>query len=1346
MSDFLQQRDYDWTRPTNLQAYELLVRGFPTTGEGARVAAAVGLPVETASEHEPSGPFWRTLLDRATAAGQLSALIIQAMNALFASGRPEMSVVGQQLTAILAGQSVDPEPPEEPAAGKSSEAFDEERWLAGLWPAGDDPEHDGEVVSVEQARQIFVEKFCDPRSSTRIPVKPEQIARVEPIVEGRAFRFDLLEYGTEGRCTAQMYLGLSELAGRLWTQEANALVRLSAHRHQAFPEVLDGMYRDQDSIGIVVSRSGGEPLDPETIRWMRATPDFALRCVEMLADGLRYLHGHGMMHRAIWRGALELVRNEHDVAVGVRLTRFEMSAFLASILDPARYSGRREKSAIQRYYHYNGAASLLACPPERLGPLLGIEQTGIFENYWSDVYSLGIVAYEWFVGDLPVEAFASKLGNGKESVTPILVRNACQLFGQSIKEAHHVPRTLRDLLLKMLGVDQRPRSTSFEVVASLATGHEDIVYGWGKEEEKRPFLVSIAPQLMTEYLRVPEWQGLHSDPDILFDQLERKIEQDLAPAYLLHEPDGAGAFLDGGDPVRQAESTYVLLGTVAVYFCQLFSRAGKQADWVLHISYAVDRSNPKVRTIACNPLQRPIRGVRVVHYQKSGEVDPRLGPRNHPLWTPLLKEVAVRSRPPEWQHAFKEGLEWWLRLQRASTEVHCYAYEKVTNEGTDDPTTVRLRIDRARDRRWIELDEMRYIVASERNGRPEFGDFFDTLEERGLETLVTWLRDEDGEPAGRAREESAPEGQIEEFVNSDEVVVKVRNNPPPRRGWLRPKADIGADVLLGRQHQARDRLHANSQLLNAFYEPWSIRGSRVPWAKAGAQLSPEGRSREILKDMLATFPFYALQGPPGTGKTTIVVNAVLEFLKRKPSARILVSAQSHYALDELAGRVMEALKSDDGPTVITAVRVLSGKSETRVSDRLRALGDAEQAEKYLHQVAKRHRRQLQDLFSDELVKIAEEWKDAARDSLPEVRDHIWRGSNVIFATCGTSTEDIVGVQADIDRFDWVVVEEAGKAWPAELAMPLTHGWRWTLVGDPKQLPPFGREDAKRVYERWKRASRQQHYDSLAGNEAFEATFDMLGRLFEKAKEANRGARTDPGRTDAGVHRRRPWPVDMLDLQFRMHEDIARIVSDVFYDGDIKTCSALRNVPPDHGLSQPDFLADRTVAWLDTGRVEICRHEERQWWNGGEVEVVKALLKQAGDVLLGADSEQRLAILSPYHAQNRKLGVRLPAEYRELIHTTDSFQGREADVVVVSLVRTNDNPFDAGARKRIGHLADQQRMNVLLSRARKLLVLVGDFEHFKLTADTKWPAVCRVVEELQGRIPSSRVTRLLGGGA
>lgn len=1396
MNDFLSQRVYDWERPDSVRVHQLLFDAFPTARDAARVALAAGLPLAAVSKDVPSGPLWHQLLDAAAAADRLPTLILLAIGALPVADHPELAVTRDELTAIVAEPTkVEPQVehsaagPEDDTAGRGGESFDEQSWIASLWPPDEEPVDAEEAVDCERALGIFKAKFCDPSSATRIPVDPEKVFGVQPIIEGKAFRFDL-EYDGK-RCWAQMYLGLTDFAGRLWAQEANALVRLSANRHVALPEVLDGLVRDRDGIGLVVSVRQGRSLDRAQLRRLRDNPELALRCFGLLADALRELHGQQMVHRAIWREALELIDDDNNAPRAIQLARFEMSAFLASLLDPTTHVDVREVRAIRQYYLRGGTASLLACSPEKLGPLLGVEETSAEVDYRSDIFSLGIVAFEWFIGELPVEAFARELG---QTLDLGRFRRAYGILKDSVTDAPDVAEPLKELILRMLRFDSTTRPTAFDIVNDLATHHETIVHVWGRESEQRPFLLSISPQHLTEFLRVPEWQALSPNPDIRFEQLKQRLERDLVGARLLHDPNGAVGRLKGGDPDAQAQSVYVLLGIQAIYFCQPFIRNDQEVDWVLHVNYAVDATDLGVSDIGCNPLQRRVAAVRVVHYRKSGEVDPEVGPRNNPNWRPLLNEVTFQNPDPIWYPGFKAGLDWWVDLQRASLDVRKYPYVQVPSEGR---RLVRLQVDLERDETWIEGHGMRHVLARDRRGRPEFGNFFGTLEERGHQTDVTWVEDEKGRP-GRGREDGpAPAGEVVNRLNPHEIEVRVLGKAyPPRRGWLRPKDDIASDVLLGRQVKARANVYASPQLLTSLYEPRSFRGSRIPWARAGRELSEEGRGREILKDLLSTFPFYALQGPPGTGKTTIVANAVLEYLRRHPSARILVSAQSHYALDELAGRIHELLgrngntgdggvpSNEAGEGVAGGnreraggagsrgagrigandlaigeailVRVVSEKTEIQVRESLRGLGDAQQATERLALIGaapgqlRRH-----GGFSEELLKLAAEWKKTAEASLPEIRDHLWRGANVIFATCGTCTETMLGTQSEIDSFDWVIVEEAGKAWPAELISPLVHGRRWTLIGDPNQLPPFGKQDAERVLGRWKRAPAAKWRAKRVEIDGFDAAFDLFGRLFKEAvsvktqdPEDDVEEAGDPERSRERVFERRRWPVDMLDVQFRMHEHIARVVSEGFYGGKIKTCSALRNIPPQHGLRKPDFLAERAVAWLDTGGVEICRHEERHWSNAGEVAVVKALVGKAEKELFGPSyvDEERIAILSAYHAQNDLLRQRLPSRFRELVHTTDSFQGREADIVIVSLVRTNDEGQGPDlALRRIGHLQDAQRVNVLLSRAKKLLVLIGDFNHFSQTVDTKWPTVCAIVKELGGRVESQAVEKLLGRG-
>lgn len=1377
---------FDWLDQRNIRLYQLLVEAFPTTNSAAPLAALAQLPVPVEPGESPSGPLWYMLLGQAAKTGGLPVLLLSAMSLVHGSDAAESSAVRDQLAALVRELMAPPAPFD---ARPAAEGPSGPSPLEALWEIGGDDADDQEV-SVEQARELFEEKFCNPHSATRLPVKPEQIYGVETIVDGKAFRFDV-EYGEHGRCVAQMYLGLGDVGHRLWSQEANALIRLSGRRHLALPVVVDGIVRERDGIGIVVSKTRGKPLDAATAAWIRASPDFAVRCFSLLADGLRTLHGHGMIHRAIWRGALDLDRNDRGVPKGAQLTRFEMSAFLASLLDPVRQSDPRERRIIQRYYRRGGAASLLACSPEQLGPLLRIGRSSGFIDFRTDIYSLGVIGYEWFVGELPVKAFLARLGDPSGSPTSTQFREAYRVLEDGVAKASTLPAPLQDLLLEMLRFEHRTRPTSFDVVDRLAANYDRLVHESRKAKDESTYVVSIAPKYFVQFMRVPEWTDLSPDPTIQFEQLKHRIEKDLAPSRLLYVPEGAGRYLAGGDPDRYAESKYVLLGTRAVYFCQRFVEpahqgVGRNIDWVLHINYAVDATEDKLRDIGCNPLQRNIRSVRVVHYRKSGEVDPDLGRRKNPLWTPNLDHVTFESEAPAWYPGLQAGLDWWLALQQAQTDVHMYPFQRVRPEeagSVASSQTVRLRVDVPRDQAWIETNELRDILAAIPPGRPEFGDFFATLEERGLGLDVTWRRDRDGRPQKPEAGQPPATGRVVKRINRHEIEVEVDGDFPPGTGWLRPKSDLASDVLLRRQRNSRGEVYASPHLLSSLYDPWSFRGTRKPWVHAGAPLSDEGRSREILQDLLSIFPFYALQGPPGTGKTTLVSHAVVAYLERHPSARILIAAQSHYALDELATRIDELLggwqtkgrfpgaadagaplgarpaadpdwlaqpegdaeagrPGDDWSDHPILLRVASRKTEGQVRESLKGLGDAELAENCLEAIRSPERlRRIPEPFRG----LAAEWRNVAAQSLPAIRDHLWRGANIVFATCGASTEDLLGTHAELDHFDWVIVEEAGKAWPCELLMPMAHGRRWTLIGDPKQLPPYAKDDVVRIYEAWKARPQRRLRPSFAGDEAFEATFELFERLFRRL------APGDPDITETEMFRRGRSPVDMLDTQFRMHEDIARIVSDCFYDGAIATASGLRDVGAAHGLRSPDFLADRAVAWLDTGAVQECRHEEKHrasWRNPGEASVVRALLAECGNALIGRRDvpEKRLALLSPYRAQNDLLSARLPAKLRPLVHTTDSFQGREADIVVVSLVRTNDHPADEGARNRIGHVADPKRANVMLSRPRKLLVLVGDFDHFKGTTGSPWPRVCETIEKLGGIVPSTHVDRLLRGHA
>nr|VFK79286.1 MAG: AAA domain-containing protein [Candidatus Kentron sp. SD] len=198
------------------------------------------------------------------------------------------------------------------------------------------------------------------------------------------------------------------------------------------------------------------------------------------------------------------------------------------------------------------------------------------------------------------------------------------------------------------------------------------------------------------------------------------------------------------------------------------------------------------------------------------------------------------------------------------------------------------------------------------------------------------------------------------------------------------------------------------------------------------------------------------------------------------------------------------------------------------------------------------------------------------------------------------------------------------------------------------------------------------------------------------------------------------PVEKPTHQFPMRSDIANLVSEVFYEGELKTDDStnkeerFRSVM---GLIRlPRYLKkEKSLYWIDTGPPGegLALEEPSQRWNQGEVTVVNNLLN---DLTKGLPEEQKptlvksnhLAILSPYLQQVYKLEHALGSDFSGAVHTVDAFQGQEADIVIVSMVRCNRHKKQ---RQQLGFLTRPERINVLFSRARYLLIIVGSFDHF-----------------------------------
>lgn len=280
-------------------------------------------------------------------------------------------------------------------------------------------------------------------------------------------------------------------------------------------------------------------------------------------------------------------------------------------------------------------------------------------------------------------------------------------------------------------------------------------------------------------------------------------------------------------------------------------------------------------------------------------------------------------------------------------------------------------------------------------------------------------------------------------------------------------------------------------------------------------------------------------------------------------------------------------------------------------------------------------------------------------------------STLVGATClGIAS---LGSNVEIN-FDWVIVDEAGKATPPEILVPICLGRKIVLVGDHKQLPPVVDEALLKLQDKERMNINKE---------------DLELSLFEYL-EKNLNADCK----------------NILDEQYRMNPIIGDLISKLFYESKLvsKTSKKEKTIPLKMYESKP-------LVWLSTAS-RPDRKEERisdSYRNTCETKLIFEQLLEIDKELDELKLKKETAIIAGYRGQRDSLTRLYESSYKVKFHnmsieinTVDAFQGRETDIVFYSVVRSND----AG---KLGFLKDIRRLNVAFSRARELLVVVGDHQ-------------------------------------
>jgi AAA domain/Protein kinase domain len=421
-------------------------------------------------------------------------------------------------------------------------------------------------------------------------------------------------------------------------------------------------------------------------------------------------------------------------------------------------------------------------------------------------------------------------------------------------------------------------------------------------------------------------------------------------------------------------------------------------------------------------------------------------------------------------------------------------------------------------------------------------------------------------------------------------------------------------------------------------------------------LTPEQRVRDIVNRILASDGVFCLQGPPGTGKTTIITEVVAQTLERNPRARILVCAQAN---DAVANAIEKTLKVRDKLKrdwiVVRDVR----------AERAREEGPWAGFDAAYKEFVGRVKSGTRLFPAPEPGRPAqEEWVNCVEHRARNVGDDYHGLVQVWGTTTARSSRPLDGL--DGETYDLVIIDEAAKATVGEVLVPIVHARKLLLVGDQKQLPPFLEDTTTKALQE-------------LGISEDQAKYSLFEHLFGLVPADHR---------------------DMLDMQFRMHPSIGDVVSQLFYDGKVKNGPGTADRPLPDGV----FNREHRVMWVDVegrdykvGKTSRANDQERE-------AIVELLTRLDGDARR-ANVKLEVAVIAAYRGQADKLQADLKGAdkkwtaLRVKAATVDSFQGREADVVLYSLVRTGE------AERRF--LADGRRFNVALSRAKSLLVMVGD---------------------------------------
>jgi len=518
-------------------------------------------------------------------------------------------------------------------------------------------------------------------------------------------------------------------------------------------------------------------------------------------------------------------------------------------------------------------------------------------------------------------------------------------------------------------------------------------------------------------------------------------------------------------------------------------------------------------------------------------------------------------------------------------------------------------------------------------------------------------------------------------------------------------------------------------------------------------LKQQQKQLEAVAKTLIAKDLALIQGPPGTGKTTVIAEIIWQTLRRDPQAKILITSQTNLAVDN-------ALERIKGKKLVRPIRIGNtdkfedeGKvySNERIKDWIKAKTDSVEEKQNSDNAVCEWIENVKAKSSEKekYSKAIAKWKKGLDEKDLLIKNTFsnayYKYVNVFAATCSEcgsprfseayqNTFQKNSENQGEPEFDIVIMDEASKATPPELVLPLTLGKKVVIIGDHKQLPPMMDErefsealeavGAKNLIEHWTK-------DDYKVSQ-FEKLFMNAPKNF----------------------------VASLDTQFRMHEQIMNCISQFYTDqeelehGLICGIKGEMNVP-DFNVKASRWHGIKSEPFIDTKHHAIWVNVETpegkvgtSYENEGEIKAIQTVLRALARAdgykeyfnHFKKDEDKEIGIITYYMPQMQRIrNAMYPTfgknEWRNFeqhkfenefelpfrINTVDRFQGMERNIIIISTVRSNKQFKDEKGKRipvdnnkypfALGFARELQRINVGFSRAKRLLIVVGNEKHF-----------------------------------